>query len=97
VQGPFSGYGPVSYSRKFAGPDYPKWFVDFPEGDHVLAALPTFDNRREIESFLQKLVRERQQISVRMVEDGKFPKTFENIKRLYGDRLNPSAETPPKK
>ena len=97
VQGPFSGYGPVYYFRKFAGSDYPKWFVDFPEGDHALAAIPTFDNRHEIESFLQKLVRERQQISVHTTEAAKVPKTFGNLKQLYGDRLNPDSKTPPKK
>lgn len=97
VQGPFSGYGPVYYSRKFAGPDYPKWFMDFPEADHVMAAVPTFDNRPEIETFLQKFVKERQQISVRTVEEAKVPKTIGNLKSLYGDRLNPKAKTPPKK
>src|SRR5215207_9975567 len=64
VQGPFSGYGPVSYFRKFPGPDYPKWFVDFPEGDHLVSGAPMVDNRREFESFLQKLVKDRQQVSI---------------------------------
>lgn len=84
VQGPFSGYGPVYYFRKFPGADYPKWFVDFPEGDHILAALPLIENRYEIAAFLQKLVTERQEMSVHTVEHDKMPKTFGNalLKRL---------------
>jgi poly(3-hydroxybutyrate) depolymerase len=77
IQGPFSGYGPVYYSRKFAGPDYPKWFVDYPEGDHIIAGTPVSDSLNEMRAFLQKLVKERQQISIHMVEEDKVPKTFE--------------------
>ena len=40
-QGAFSGYGPAYYCRTFHGPEYPKWFVDYPEGDHIVAATPT--------------------------------------------------------
>lgn len=76
VQGPFSGYGPVAYSRKFPGPESPKWFVDYPEGDHVVAATPTIDCQFEIAAFLQKLVKERQQVSIHTVELDKTPKTF---------------------
>jgi pimeloyl-ACP methyl ester carboxylesterase len=97
VQGPFSGYGPVSYFRKFAGPDYPKWFVDFPEGDHAVSGAPMIDNRHEVASFLQKLVRERQEISVHMIENDKVPKTLRNFVRLYGDRMVTGAEAPARK
>lgn len=82
VQGPFSGYGPVAYFRKMAGPDYPKWFVDYPEGDHIIAALPASDSRKEIEAFLQKLVREKQQLSIHTVEEGKIAKIFQNVGKL---------------
>jgi hypothetical protein len=78
-QGAFAGYGPVYYFRKFAGPDFPKWFVDYPEGDHVVAATPTLECQNEIESFLQKLVKERQQISVHTIEESKIPKTFGSL------------------
>jgi pimeloyl-ACP methyl ester carboxylesterase len=87
VHGAFTGYGPVYFMRKFAGADYPKWFVDYPEGDHVLSMSPLIDNRHEVAAFLQKLVKERQQISVHMVEEGKVPKTFGNLLRLYGLQL----------
>lgn len=82
VQGPFSGYGPVAYFKKMAGPDYPKWFVDYPEGDHIIAALPAHDSRKEIEAFLQKLVKERQQLSIHTIEEGKVPKIFQNVGKL---------------
>lgn len=82
IQGPFSGYGPVAYFRKFAGPEYPKWFVDYPQGDHIIAAMPTIDSLLEMEAFLQKLVRERQQLSIHTVEEGAIPKTFQNAAKL---------------
>lgn len=82
VQGPFSGYGPVYYSREFAGPDYPKWFVDYPQGDHIIAGLPVIDSMNEIESFLRKLVKERQQLSIHTVEEGKIAKIFLNGAKL---------------
>ena len=86
VQGPFSGYGPVAYFRKFPGPDYPKWFVDFPQGDHVIAATPTIDQRKEMEAFLQKMVSERQQISIHTIEEDKVPKIFANAAKLFPKR-----------
>jgi len=82
IQGPFSGYGPVSYCRKFAGPDYPKWFVDYPQGDHIIAAMPVIDSINEMKSFLQKLVKERQQLSIHTVEEGKVAKIFQNGAKL---------------
>jgi len=82
VHGKFSGYGPVAYFRKFPGPDYPKWFVDYPEGDHVIAAMPVIDSINEMKSFLQKLVKERQQLSIHTVEEGKIAKTFQNAVKL---------------
>ncbi|MFC4312020.1 alpha/beta hydrolase [Steroidobacter flavus] len=82
VQGPFSGYGPVYYFRRFAGPDYPKWFVDYPQGDHIIAAFPSIDSMYEMKAFLQKLVKERQQLSIHTVEEGKVPKTFQNAAQL---------------
>lgn len=82
IQGPFSGYGPVYFFRAFAGPDYPKWFVDYPQGDHIIAGLPVIDSMNEIESFLQKLVKERQQLSIHTVEEGKIAKTFLNGAKL---------------
>jgi acetyl esterase/lipase len=97
VQGPFSGYGPVYYFRKFAGPEYPKWFVDFPEGDHVIAGAPMIDHRHEVAAFLQKLVKERQQISVHMVENDKIPKTFANFARLYGSKMSTGTANSPRK
>jgi hypothetical protein len=87
-QGAFAGYGPAYYFRKFAGPDYPKWFVDYPQGDHVIAALPSIDCQHEIQAFLEKLVKQRQQLSVRTIEEGKLPKTFGSLllngKRAFG-------------
>jgi hypothetical protein len=97
VQGAFSGYGPAYYCRKFPGPDYPKWFVDYPEGDHVVAATPTIDCQYEIAAFLQKLVRERQQISMHTVEHDKTPKTIGNAAKLYGDRSSTGGDAPAKK
>jgi hypothetical protein len=88
VQGPFSGYGPVYYFREFPGPDYPKWFVDYPEGDHVVAASPVIDCWHEIAAFLQKMARERQEISVHTIEEAKIPKTIFNVSKLFGDKTS---------
>jgi BD-FAE len=96
-QGAFSGYGPAYYCRKFAGPDFPKWFVDYPEGDHVVAATPTIDCLHEIAAFLEKLVKERQQISVHTVEHAKTSKTFGNFLKLRGNRPSTGAEGETKK
>lgn len=85
-QGHFSGYGPAYYFREFKGPDYPKWFVDYPQGDHVVAGSPVVDCRHEIEAFLQKLVHERQEVSVHTVEEDRIPKNFANF-LLWGDRV----------
>jgi dienelactone hydrolase len=79
IQGPFSGYGPVYYCRKFAGPDYPKWFVDYPEGDHVVSGTPMFDCEQEMAAFLQRMVKDREKISVHTIEHSKTPKTFGNF------------------
>lgn len=92
VQGPFSGYGPVYYLREFAGPDFPKWFVDFPDGDHTISFAPMMDYRLEMAAFLQKLVLERQPLSVHTVEQSGIPKIFANFARLYGDRMFLGAE-----
>jgi acetyl esterase/lipase len=95
VQGPFSGYGPAYYLREFAGPDYPKWFVDFPEGDHIVSFAPMMDFRLEMAAFLQKLVREHQPLSVHTVERAGIPKIFANFAKLYGDRMFIGAEAEP--
>jgi acetyl esterase/lipase len=86
VQGPFSGYGPVYYFRRFAGPDYPKWFVDYPEGDHIIAGTPVGDSVNEMKAFLQKLVKEKQALSIHMVEDGKPAKTFGNFMKALKEK-----------
>lgn len=88
VQGPFSGYGPVYYLREYAGPDYPKWFVDYPQGDHIIAALPMIDSVNEMKAFLQKLVKEKQQLSIHTIEEGKIEKIFQNASKL----ITPSAK-----
>jgi pimeloyl-ACP methyl ester carboxylesterase len=97
VQGPFSGYGPAYYLRKFPGPEYPKWFVDFPEGDHVVAASPLIENRYEIAAFLQRLVTERQEISVHTVEHDKVPRNFFNAGKLFNNRSSTGTEGAAKK
>lgn len=81
-QGTFSGYGPVAYFRKFAGPDYPKWFVDYPQGDHIIAGMPLVDELNTIETFLNRMVRGKMQLSIHTVEEGAIPKIFANAKRL---------------
>lgn len=83
VQGPFSGYGPVYYFRKFAGPDYPKWFVDYPQGDHIIAGLPAIDELNEMDDFLQKFVKEHEQISIHTIEEDKVPKIFQNAAKFF--------------
>jgi hypothetical protein len=96
-QGAFAGYGPAYYCRKFPGPDFPKWFVDYPEGDHVVAATPVIDNRYEFAAFLQKLVKDREQVSVRTVVDEKTPKTFGNLLKLRFNRPSTGSEGATKK
>ncbi|MBR8175879.1 alpha/beta hydrolase [Burkholderia ambifaria] len=82
VEGPFSGYGPVAYFRKFPGPDYPKWFVDYPQGDHIIAGMPMIDSLNEMGAFLERLVKERQQVSIHTVEEARLPKTIANAAAL---------------
>lgn len=79
VQAEFSGYGPAYYFRKYPGPEYPKWFVDYPEGDHVLAALPLITRQLEIRAFLERIVRDRQELSIHTVELSKVPSSLEGI------------------
>lgn len=88
IQGPFSGYGPVAYARMFPGPDYPKWFVDYPQGDHIIAGFPVIDSLNEMDSFLQRLVKERQEVSIHTVEEAKVPKTFGNAAKLIPKPAN---------
>lgn len=77
----FSGYGPVFYMRQFAGPDYPKWFYDYPEGDHVIAALPMMTRRLEIRAFLERFVRDGEALSIHTVEQSAIPSSFEGLLR----------------
>lgn len=79
VQGGFSGYGAQYYFREFAGPDYPKWFVDFPEGDHILAALPLMNNALAIRAFLERMAWGREELSIHTVELSKIPSSFEGL------------------
>jgi hypothetical protein len=79
VQDRFSGYGPSYYFREFSSPDYPKWFVDYPEGDHVLAALPLLTRQLEIRAFLERMVKDRQDLSIHTIEYSKIPSTFEGM------------------
>ncbi|MFO0897041.1 MAG: alpha/beta hydrolase [Pirellulales bacterium] len=95
-QGAFSGYGPASYLRKFPGPEFPKWFVDYPQGDHIVAASPFGDCQHEIDAFLQKFVKQRQQSSVHTVVNDKIPKTFGSL-ILHGERAVMGNDTPAKK
>lgn len=98
VQGPFSGYGPVYFFRNFSGPDYPKWFVDYPEGDHVIAGTPVADCQHEIDAFLDKFVKQRQQASIHAVVHEKIPKTFGNLlKQLQLERASSGGDAPSKK
>lgn len=82
IQAHFAGYGPVAYARMFPGPDYPKWFVDYPDGDHIIAAMPMIDETKAIEAFLQRLVRDGQQLSIHTIEHGKVAKVFQNAGQL---------------
>lgn len=81
VQAPFAGYGPVAYFKKFPDAEHSKWFVDYPEGDHVIAGTPLLDQKLEMQSFLQKLVRERQELSIHTVERSKTPKNIESFSK----------------
>lgn len=93
-QGAFAGYGPVYYCRKFAGPDFPKWFVDYPQGDHLVAGHPFSDCQLEIAAFLQKLVKERQELSIHTVVHEKHPKTLENLFKSLRDRSSSGGDAP---
>lgn len=56
--------------------------VDYPQGDHIIAGMPAIDSLNEMKAFLQKLVKERQQLSIHTVEEGKIAKTFQNAAKL---------------
>ncbi|MDO5658420.1 MAG: alpha/beta hydrolase [Paracoccus sp. (in: a-proteobacteria)] len=79
VQGDFAGYGPAYYVREFAGPDYPKWFVDYPQGDHMLAALPIMTRQPEMLAFLERLAIGREELSIHTIEEATFPASFEGL------------------
>lgn len=79
AQADFSGYGPAYYFRNFAGPAYPKWFVDYPQGDHVLAALPLMNRQSEILAFLDRLVINGEELSIHTVEEATVPSSFEGL------------------
>ncbi len=75
----FAGYGPTYYMRQFPGTDYPKWFYDYPDGDHIIAALPLMTRQLEIRAFLERFVRDRQALSIHTVERSEFPSSFEGV------------------
>lgn len=79
VQAHFAGYGPVYYFREFAGPDYPKWFVDYPEGDHAVALLPLMNRTLEMRAFIERMVVNGEDLSIHMIEDEAKPSTFERL------------------
>lgn len=64
------GPAPIAYFRKFPGPDFPKWFVDYPQGDHLIAGMPMYDGLNTMQTFLQRLVKDRQEVSIHTVEEG---------------------------
>lgn len=82
VQDQFSGYGPAYFFRKFPGPQYPKWFVDYPEGDHLIAGLPMVNRQLEMRAFIQRMVKERQQLSIHTIENSEPPSNFGGLLRL---------------
>lgn len=86
VQGGFSGYGPVYYFREFAGPQFPKWFVDYPEGDHVLAALPLTNRKYEMRAFLERMVRDKEELSIHTEELSTHPSTFEQFLKMATEK-----------
>lgn len=86
VQDKFSGYGPSYFFRVFAGPEYPKWFVDYPDGDHVLAALPLINRQLEIRAFLERMVRDGEQLSIHTVEHSRFPSSFEGLMEANAEK-----------
>jgi pimeloyl-ACP methyl ester carboxylesterase len=86
-----SAYGPVYAQRQFASQGYPSWFIDLPEADHVMALAGLIDYRSETEAFLTKLVREKQDLSIHTVEQGKVTKSFGNLAALYGRYLTPAV------
>jgi hypothetical protein len=61
---------PASTEGWAAGPDYPRWFVHYPQGDHIIAAMPMIDGLKEINALIQRLVKERQQVSIHTVQEG---------------------------
>jgi len=62
-----------------------------------VAASPTIDCQYEIAAFLQKLVKERQEISVHTIEEAKIPKTIFNASKLYGNRSSAGPDAKDKK
>lgn len=79
MQADFSGYGPAYYFREFSGPSYPKWFVDYPQGDHMLAALPITNRQSEMLAFLDRLVLGGEELSIHTIEQSTLPPSFEGL------------------
>lgn len=88
MQADFPGYGPASYFRKFAGPAYSKWFVDYPQGDHVLAALPLMNRQSEMLAFLDRLVINGHELSIHTVEESTIPSSFEGLMQQHQQQTN---------
>lgn len=72
----FAGYGPAYYFREFPGPDYPKWFFDYPDGDHVIAGLPITNRTLEMRAFMERMVINREPLSIHTIEVSKVPSSF---------------------
>lgn len=79
-----AGYGPVYAQKQLAAQGYSSWFIDLPQGDHILSVGAMFDYREEMDAFMRRMVAQGQQMTVHTVETDKTPKTFGNMGVVYG-------------
>ncbi|MFO0883447.1 MAG: hypothetical protein U0894_04555, partial [Pirellulales bacterium] len=65
---------------------------------HIVAGTPVADCQHEIDAFLDKFVKQRQQASIHAVVHEKTPKTFGNfLKQFQKDQSPSGGDVPGKK
>lgn len=79
IKSPFAGYGPAYYFREFPGPDHPKWFMDYPEGDHTISERPLTNRTLEMRAFVERFVVGREKLSVHTIEVAKKTGLMDNL------------------
>ncbi|PVM77552.1 alpha/beta hydrolase [Caulobacter radicis] len=87
-----AAYGPVYAQKQLAAQGYSSWFIDLPQGDHLLSVGAMFDYRDEMDAFMRRMIAQGQQMTIHTVETDKTPKTFGNLGVIYGAAFKAAKE-----